>query len=53
MTTEIAALGREAVASIAKSVEVHDDLCHADDLYEEHDFGSFEVDEHTIFLKIH
>jgi hypothetical protein len=27
-------------------------LCHANDPYEEHDFGSFEVDEHKLFFKI-
>jgi hypothetical protein len=31
---------------------VFDDFCHANDPYEEHDFGSFEVDGHTIFFKI-
>ena len=44
MTTGIAALGPEAVANI--------DFCHANDPYEEHDFGSFEADGHTIFFKI-
>ena len=28
------------------------DNCHANDPYEEHDFGSFEADGHTIFFKI-
>jgi Protein of unknown function (DUF3768) len=31
---------------------VYDDFCHANDPYEEHDFGSFEVDGQTIFFKI-
>ena len=52
MTTGIAALGAEAVARIVKTVEVYDDFCHANDPYEEHDFGSFETDGHTIFFKI-
>jgi hypothetical protein len=30
----------------------YDDFCHANDPHEEHDFGSFEVDGHTIFFKI-
>jgi Protein of unknown function (DUF3768) len=30
----------------------YDDFCHANDPYEEHDFGSFEVDGQTIFFKI-
>ena len=52
MTTGIAALGAEAVASIVKTIEVYDDFCHANDPYEEHDFGSFEAEGHTIFFKI-
>ena len=52
MTTGIAALGSEAVANIVKTIEVYDDFCRANDPYEEHDFGSFEADGHTIFFKI-
>ena len=52
MTTGIAALGAEAVARIVRTIEVYDDFCHANDPYEEHDFGSFEIDGHTIFFKI-
>ena len=52
MTTGVAALGSEAVARIVKTIEVYDDFCHANDPYEEHDFGSFEADGHTIFFKI-
>ena len=52
MTTGVAALGSEAVANIVKTIEVYDDFCHANDPYEEHDFGSFEADGHTIFFKI-
>jgi Protein of unknown function (DUF3768) len=52
MTAGIAALGVEAVARIVKTIAVFDDFCHANDPYEEHDFGSFEVDGHTIFFKI-
>jgi hypothetical protein len=52
MTTGIAALGVEAVARVVKTIEVYDDFCHANDPYEEHDFGSFEIDGHTIFFKI-
>jgi Protein of unknown function (DUF3768) len=43
MTIGIAALGAEAVARIVKTVEVYDDFCHANDPYEEHDFGSFDT----------
>jgi hypothetical protein len=52
MTAGVAALGAEAVARIVKTIAVYDDFCHANDPYKEHDFGSFEVDSHTIFFKI-
>ena len=52
MTAGIAALGPEAVARIVKTIAVYDDFCHANDPYQEHDFGSFEADEHKIFFKI-
>ena len=52
MTPGIAALGAEAVARIVKTVAVFDDFCHANDPYEEHDFGAFEVDGHTVMFKI-
>jgi hypothetical protein len=52
MTPGIAALGAEAVARIVKTIAVYDDFCHANDPFEEHDFGSFEADTHTIFFKI-
>ena len=52
MTAGIAALGPEAVARIVKTIAVYDDFCHANDAYEEHDFGSFEADGQLIFFKI-
>ena len=52
MTCGVAALGPEAVARIVKTIEVYDNFCHANDPYEEHDFGSFVADGHTIFFKI-
>jgi hypothetical protein len=52
MTAGIAALGPEAVARIVKTITVYDDFCHANDLYQEHDFGSFEADGQRIFFKI-
>jgi len=52
MTPSIAALGQEAVERIVKTIAVFDDFCHANDPHEEHDFGSFEADGHTIFFKI-
>ena len=52
ITTGVAALGPEAVARIVKTVAVYDDFCHANDPYEEHDFGALEVDGQVIFFKI-
>jgi Protein of unknown function (DUF3768) len=52
ITTGVAALGAEVVARIVKTIAVYDDFCHANDPYEEHDFGAFEVDGSTIFFKI-
>jgi hypothetical protein len=52
MTPGVAALGAEAVARIVKTIAVYDDFCHANDPHEEHDFGSFDADGHTIFFKI-
>ena len=52
ITTEVAALGAEAVARIVKTIAVYDDFCHANDPYEEHDFGAFEAEDHVIFFKI-
>src|SRR6266699_5702575 len=52
ITPGVAALGPEAVDRIVKTIAVFDDFCHANDPYEEHDFGSFEADGHTIMVKI-
>jgi Protein of unknown function (DUF3768) len=52
ITAGIAALGTDAVARIVKTIAVYDDFCHANDPYEEHDFGSFEVNGHKLFFKI-
>ncbi len=52
MTTGVAALGPKVVARIIKTIAVYDDFCHANDPYEEHDFGSFEADGNLIFFKI-
>jgi Protein of unknown function (DUF3768) len=52
ITAGVAALGADAVARIVKTIAVFDDFCHANDPYEEHDFGSFDVDGQTIFFKI-
>jgi hypothetical protein len=52
ITVGVAALGVEVVARIVKTIAIYDDFCHANDPYEEHDFGVFEVDEHKLFFKI-
>jgi hypothetical protein len=52
ITPGVAALGQEAVERIVKTIAIFDDFCQANDPYEEHDFGSFEADGHTIFFKI-
>jgi hypothetical protein len=52
MTPGVSALGAEAVALIVKTIAVYDDFCHANDPFEEHDFGAFEAGGQTIFFKI-
>jgi Protein of unknown function (DUF3768) len=52
ITAGVAALGPEAVARIVKTIAVYDDFCHANDPYEEHDFGAFEVEGRKLFFKI-
>jgi Protein of unknown function (DUF3768) len=52
ITPGVAALGPEAVERIVKTIAVFDDFCHANDPQEEHDFGTFDVDGHTIMFKI-
>jgi hypothetical protein len=52
ITLGVAALGQDAVDRIVQTVAVFDDFCHVNDPYEEHDFGSFEVEGETIFFKI-
>jgi hypothetical protein len=52
ITPGVAALGPEAVERIVKTIAVFDDFCHANDPHEEHDFGAFDVDGHTIMFKI-
>jgi len=52
ITFGIAALGPEAVVRIIKTIAVYDDFCHANDPYQEHDFGAFEADDRVIFFKI-
>jgi Protein of unknown function (DUF3768) len=46
------ALRSSSPARIIKTIAVFDDFCHANDPHEEHDFGSFEAEGHTIYFKI-
>ena len=52
ITPGVAALGREAVERIVKTLATFDDFCHENDPYEEHDFGAFALDGHKLFFKI-
>jgi hypothetical protein len=52
ITPGIAALGREAIDRIVKTIAMYDDCCHANDPYGEHDFGSFEAEGEKVFFKI-
>jgi Protein of unknown function (DUF3768) len=52
ITPGVAALGQEALDRIVQTIAVFDDFCEANDPYEEHDFGAFEVEGKTIFFKI-
>ena len=52
ITGGVAALGPDAVARIVRTIALFDDFCHANDPYQEHDFGSFDADGQTIFFKI-
>lgn len=52
LTPGVAALGRDVIGRVVRSISIFDDFCNANDPYEEHDFGSIEVDGNTIFFKI-
>ena len=52
MTPGVAALGQEGVERILKTIAVFDDFCHANDPHEEHDFGGFDADGHSVLFKI-
>ncbi len=52
ITPGVAALGQETLDRIVQTIAVFDDFCEANDPYEEHDFGAFDVDGTTIFFKI-
>ena len=52
ITPGVAALGQIAVERIVKTIAVYDEFCHANDPYDEHDFGAFEAEGVRIFFKI-
>ncbi|MDT3684209.1 MAG: DUF3768 domain-containing protein [Pseudorhodoplanes sp.] len=52
ITPGVAALGHDAVERLVKTVAVFDDFHHANDPYQEHDFGSFQAEGTTVFFKI-
>ena len=52
ITPGVAALGKESVQQIFKSISVYDDFRREYDPYGEHDFGQFEVAGLKIFFKI-
>jgi Protein of unknown function (DUF3768) len=53
ITPGVAALGQQAVERIVQTIAVYDDFCHANDPYDEHDFGSFQVDGKSICNTTH
>lgn len=52
VTPGVAALGKDAVEQIFRTISVYDDFCHANDPYGEHDFGQFEAYGEKLFFKI-
>src|SRR2546430_616810 len=52
MTSGIAALGAAVVERIVQTIAVFDDFSNKNDPYEEHDFGSVELEGQKIFFKI-
>jgi hypothetical protein len=52
ITPGVAALGRDAVERIVKTLMVYDDFCHANDPHEEHDLGAFDAEGQRILFKI-
>jgi hypothetical protein len=52
ITAGAAALGAETVKRIVQAIATFDDFCNANDPYEEHDFGAFDLDGVRIIFKI-
>jgi len=45
-------LGPDAAERIFLTIATYDDFCQDNDPWQEHDFGSFEIDGTTFFFKI-
>lgn len=52
ITRGVFELGQETVSKITKAVKTYDDFSPDNDPYGEHDFGSFELDDHGLYWKI-
>jgi hypothetical protein len=52
MTPGVAALGPDLVGRAIKTLATFDDFHHANDPFEEHDFGAFDLDGHKLSFKI-
>lgn len=52
MTPGVAALGRDAVQRLVKTISTFDDFCQKNDPHDEHDFGSFDFDGTEVMFKI-
>lgn len=52
MTHGVSNFNRETIGRIAEAVRNYDDFSDDNDPYSEHDFGSFEIDDHKLFWKI-
>lgn len=52
LTRGVSTLGKEMVAAILDEVRDYETFSPESDPYDEHDFGSFELDEHALLWKI-
>ena len=52
ITPGVAALGPDNVSRLVQTLATFDDFCRENGPYDEHDFGAFEFDGHSVFFKI-
>lgn len=52
MTNGVQSLGQNAIKNIVSLVQNYSNFSEDNDPYGEHDFGSFEFDNHKLFWKI-